>query len=320
MSISDTSRLDANLHSMRFDESTERKNDGVHVQELNGVFLKRVPLVEADFDNNTTIPSYQYHIENRRDYDVRILMTFAGTNFKVSAAGGDFSKPSHESVLGVVAQGQSTTFAILEAADKTRDFTFSADIKVYPVQADVRETELEGVKLFTTIAYVGLTTSMVFEAKNNKEFDVEIELDLKGDVREASGPLPFKKVCRVGEKVFVGSIKSETEIESAWKWVGLSADAVNPQKPHVQTSELKGVTLKQTLTPGNPTMIHFEAVNGRERKVRVEVELSGDGEIDFRGHARPLNGSVLPGHTTSLGTIAIRGDAEVNWKFKEELN
>jgi len=48
---------------------------------------------------------------------------------------------------------------------------------------------------------------MNFEALNNKEFDVEVELDLKGEIQEKSGSLPFKKVIRVGERAKIGFAK-----------------------------------------------------------------------------------------------------------------
>ena len=49
------------------------------------------------------------------------------------------------------------------------------------------------------------------------------------------------------------------------------------------------------MTPGTPTIIQFDVINGREKRVRVEIDLTGDGEVDFKGQSRPLIGSVGPG-------------------------
>jgi len=108
------------------------------------------------------------------------------------------------SILG---RGHSTPFALVDAHNKSKDFTFNTDIKIYPLHDDIRETELEGVKLFTTIAYSGVTGIMVFEAQNNRDFDVEVELTLKGDISEVTGSLPFKRILRVGQRAELGRIK-----------------------------------------------------------------------------------------------------------------
>lgn len=55
------------------------------------------------------------------------------------------------------------------------------------------------------------------------------------------------------------------------------------------------VTLKQTLTSGNPSTIEFEVVNGRENKIEVSIDLEGDGTIDFKSQPRPLT-AVVFGH------------------------
>jgi len=335
MSISDSAKLDMALASLKLDGSSEEKSDGVNVQELSGVFLKRVPIVESHAESNSTIPSYQYQLDNQRDYDVRVVMTFTGENIKCSPASGNFRQLSHHSVEGVIGKGRSHPFALVEAGDKSKNFSFSTDIKVYPVHDDVRETELEGVKLYTTITYSGVIATMIFEAKNNKDIDVEVELSLKGEIKEKSDSLPFKKLVRVGEKVKLGHVTSDSEVETGWKWTGLKAgeepkeqvkEEIKKKEPEVvvQTSELKGVTLRQLLTAGGvsgPTTIRFEVQNSRDRDIKVEIDLTADagGEVDFGHHSRPLTGVVhkktsIPVH---VGNVSIRGDAEVNWKFKE---
>jgi len=138
----------------------------------------RVPLVEANFEEGTTIPSYQYHIENMRPYDVRVVIHFSGENFKVAPANGLFNQPAHHIVEGVIgwdlvlpcllisvflpfltfpssaflfplslspaAKGLNTAFALIDAQNRSKDFSFASDIKIYPVHDDVRETNLEG--------------------------------------------------------------------------------------------------------------------------------------------------------------------------------
>jgi len=64
-----------------------------------------------------------------------------------------------------------------------------------------------GVKLYTTIAYSGTTGIMVFEALNTKDFDVEVELSVSGEIKEASGSLPFKRVVRIGQRAEIGRVK-----------------------------------------------------------------------------------------------------------------
>jgi len=78
------------------------------------------------------------------------------------------------------------------------------------------------------------------------------------------------------------------------------------------------------MTPGSgalPTVIRFEVQNSRDRDVKLEIDLTADsgGEVDFRGSSRPLTGVVQKKTSTPthIGTVSIRGDAEVNWKFKE---
>ena len=58
-------------------------------------------------------------------------------------------------------------------------------------------------------------------------------------------------------------------------------------------SFLQGVTLKQILTPGDPTNVDFEVVNDREANIEVTVDLEGEGAIDFKSHERPLKAVVL---------------------------
>jgi len=296
--------------------------------------LKRIPITEVNSNNNSSIPSYHYQVDNKRDYDVRVVMSFTGENVKSSSL-GPFKHSSHHSVEGVVGKDQSHLFALVEAEDKNKNFSFSTDIKVYPVHDDVRETELEGVKLYTTITYSGVTATMIFEAKNTKDFDVEVELSLKGDVKEKSDSLPFKKLLKKGEKQKLGYVTSDTEIETGWKWTGLKpADEIvqNESKedkkkgiePIIQTSELKGVTLRQIMTAAgglSPTTIQFEIQNSRDRDIKVEIDVVPDSgsEVNFQGNSKPLTGVVQKKVTTPvlIGTVSIRGDAEVNWKFKE---
>jgi hypothetical protein len=77
------------------------------------------------------------------------------------------------------------------------------------------------------------------------------------------------------------------------------------------------LTVPQTMTPGDPTVIEFEVYNSREKKIAVSIDLEGDGYIGFRGQARPLVGDVFPKQTTFIGAVEIKGDATVNWKYKE---
>lgn len=297
----------------------------VHTQELNGVFFKRVPLTLPTADGRGTIPSYDYHLENKRDYRVRVSMEFKGTNVKATPGHSAFS-PRPLLIEAVLDRGKSTHAAVVTAADGLNDFSFSAEIKVFPDQDDIRTADLEGVKLYTTVTYQDLLTVMVFEAHNTRDFDVEVELDLKGHLVEQSGPMPFHKIIPAGKRATLGSAKSDSEIESAWKWQQvMDNNAVAPPGATVsgnkitQTSELKGVTLKQIMTPGDPTLIEFEIVNNRSKKVSVSIDLDGEGYINFRNQPRPLTGDVFANSTAFIGAVEIRGDATVNWKYKEEL-
>jgi len=206
---------------------------------------------------------------------------------------------------------------VIDPVDPSRNFSYDADIKIYPVHNNIRESNLEGVKLFTTITYSGLIASMFFEAYNTRDFDVEVELNLKGTVRDRSSALPFKTVIPKGKKVAIGHVTSDSEVESIWKWQSLAATEKTSLEPNIQTSELKGVTLKQTMSSGDPTLIQFDIINGRAKKIHVEIDIIGDGDVDFKTQSRPLTGYVVPGATTFIGAVTLRGHADVSWKFKE---
>ncbi len=47
------------------------------------------------------------------------------------------------------------------------------------------------------------------------------------------------------------------------------------------------------MTPGDPTLIEFEVVNSRDKKIAVSIDLEGDGFINFRTQSRPLVGEVF---------------------------
>jgi len=323
-SISDVRKLDAILSTLTLDNEapkSEGNPNEIYTQEMSGVFLKRIPLVGATADNSGTIPSYDYVVENKREYKVRILMEFKGTNLKVGAVSPN-SQRGALTVEGILEKFSSSTFAHVSAADGKADFSFSAEIKVLPDQDDIRVADLEGVKLYTTVTYQDLITVMHFEAENTKEFDVEVELDLKGKLVHQSGPLPFTKLVQSGQRVALGSAQSNVEIESAWKWQQImdpnsNVDAGVPGQKITQTSELKGVTLKQSMIPGDPTLIEFEVINGRSQKIAVSIDLEGEGFINFRNQPRPLVGDVFPNQTAFIGVVEIKGDATVNWKYKE---
>jgi len=318
-SVSDVNKLDA-LSSLRLESEAskdKRNNSEIHIQELNGVFLKRYPFVEPQFDTNTTIPSFQYSVENKRHYSVRVVMTFSGDNTKVT--------PGHSSKLiapltveTTLHTGETTTITHVDAKDKSRDFNFSADVKVFPIQDEIKETDLQGVHLYTTIDYDDTTSIMKFEAFNSRDFDVEVILEVKGDVREKSSSLPFKKIIRSFEKEKIGYIKSDSEVETHWKWNSLSNAPSNEKQPVVQTAELKGVKLHQLVTSGDPTTIQFDVENTRDKKIRIEIDLTGDGYIDFGSNPRPLVTVCKAHDRVTAGRVNIRGDVDVNWKYKEE--
>jgi len=213
--------------------------------------------------------------------------------------------------------------ANVSPADGKTDFSFAAEIKVFPDQEDIRVADLEGVKLYTTVTYNDMQTIMTFEAENHKEFDIEVELDLKGQLLEHSGTLPFQRLVPSGKRVPLGTARSDVEIESAWKWqqvmdpATVAPNSVVQGKKIVQTSELKGVTLKQSMTPGDPTLIEFEVYNSRDKKIAVSIDLEGDGFMNFRNQSRPVTGEIFANQTAFVGLVEIRGDATVNWKYKE---
>jgi len=71
------------------------------------------------------------------------------------------------------------------------------------------------------------------------------------------------------------------------------------------------------MQPGDPSLIQFDVTNGRPKKIQVEIDIIGDGEVDFKTQSRPLTGAVLPGGTNFIGAVTLRGNADVSWKFKE---
>jgi len=310
MAVSDVQKLQTSLRD-------GPKSDGPHTQEMEGIILRRLPMVRQ-IDTHT-VTSYEYIIENKRNHDVRILLTFGGVNFKVTTVSHLVKKPNNEAAEAILEKGASITFVVIEPVDHTRNFSYDADVKIFPVHNNIRESNLEGVKLFTTITYTGLVANMLFESYNTKEFDVEVELDLKGIVKDRSSNLPFRVMVPKGKRVAIGHITSDSEIESLWKWqslVGVSGGGNQVSRDaDVQTTELKGVYLKQTMQPGEPTLIQFDITNTRSKKILVEIDVIGD--VDFKTQSRPLTGAVLPGATSFIGAVTLRGHADVSWKFQE---
>jgi len=287
------------------------------------VYLKRIPRTVAAADGKGTVPSYDYQLDNKRDYRVKVVMEFSGTNVKVTGGSG-ISQPKALFLEAMLEKGSSKKAATVTAADGKSDFSFSAEVKVFPDQDDIRMADLEGVKLYTTVTYQDVLTCMSFDAENTREFDVEVVLDLKGKLVEQSGSVPFTVIIPSGKKAHLGSAKSDTEVESMWKWQQVTdVAAMAPPGSTVkgnritQTSELKGVTLKQTMIPGDPTQIEFEIVNNRDSKIAVSIDLEGDNYVNFRGQPRPLTGEVHAHQTAFIGVVEIKGDATVNWKYKE---
>jgi len=291
------------------------QKDGPYTQELDGILIRRIPMVRQLGD--TTVTTYEYIVENKRSQDVRILLTFGGVNFKVTPVSHLVKKPNTEAAEGILEKGASITFVLVEPVDHTRNFSYDADIKIFPVHNNIKESNLEGVKLYTTVTYSGLTGNMLFEAYNTRDFDVEVELNVKGAVKDRSSNLPFRVIVPKGKKVAIGHVTSDSEIESLWKWQSVGNEKQSSREPNVQTSELKGVTLKQTMQPGDPSLIQFDVTNGRPKKIQVEIDIIGDGEVDFKTQSRPLTGAVLPGGTNFIGAVTLRGNADVSWKFKE---
>lgn len=66
-------------------------------------------------------------------------------------------------------------------------------------------------------------------------------------------------------------------------------------------------------------MIEFEVLNSLEKdiSVSIDVETENGGTVSFRNQARPLVGDVLAKQSAFLGVVEIKGEAYVNWKFRE---
>jgi len=75
VAVSDVEKLQSSLRA---------NHDGPHTQEVDGVIIRRIPMARQYPQTNSTSTSYEYVVENRRNHDVRVLLSFGGVNFKVT--------------------------------------------------------------------------------------------------------------------------------------------------------------------------------------------------------------------------------------------
>lgn len=67
-------------------------NSNKDYKDLNGLLLRRVTSQVQAASGKGTVHKYDYHLENQRDYRVRVVIECTGANVKVNAGPGGVQK------------------------------------------------------------------------------------------------------------------------------------------------------------------------------------------------------------------------------------
>lgn len=158
-----------------------------------------------------------------------------------------------------------------------------------------------------------MPTKFSFEAVNQKAFDVDIELDIPGNLSSQSGSLPFRCHLKSGQRTHVGWVSSPNAIEPSWSWAEV---ATNNTKTKVSHHDCKGVLMTQTqvykeLDPENQLFMTLKNTNSYG--VEVEINFTGDGTVDMLGRQRPIKIAMPPHGTSDAGSVNFTGEINVSW-------
>ena len=218
---------------------------------------------------------------------------------------------------------------------------------IYPTHGESKEEELEGVKLTTWfvpfiftlfplsiffLIFLGMTilpcarinygeqTSIEFEAYNDKNYEVIVEVSPTGDILNRSGPIPFRAPVKPGERVRVGSLTCRREISSQWRWETAPSAVMKPNlEKTINKSEAKGVFLTQIQTPAEHNLLEFELENTLGVNIVAEIELRGTAQINLQGKSNPFKVLVQARSKTNGGSVTFKGEIGVAWGWREDV-
>ena len=123
---------------------------------LTNAFLSRL-----DSRNTEGDAVYLYQITNKRANDVMVNLELSGKNSNLTPLGTSESISDGKIVEGVVRKGQEVLLGQVEAIDPTASLEFSCAVQVERSDSEIREDEIQGVTLITTIEH-GYTRQITF--------------------------------------------------------------------------------------------------------------------------------------------------------------
>lgn len=160
-----------------------------------------------------------------------------------------------------------------------------------------------------------MPTKFSFEAQNPHSYDVEIQVDVPGHLHSKSGHLPFKAMLRSGQRILLGWVQSENDIEPNWACEEVLSNSVKTKVSH---HDAKGVIMTQThhyKETDDQNQLHMVLQNTHSYPVEVEIDFNGDGTVDMLGRQRPILLRVGVHSTVNAGVVNFTGEINVAWKW-----
>lgn len=236
---------------------------------------------------------------------VNIEMT--GGNSSLTPLGNAESISEGKIIEGVVRKGQEVLLGQLEAVDPKKPLDFNCTVQVERSDSEIREDDVQGVVLVTSIEY-GYTRQVSFFAHNKNAFDVEVNISVEGKFLSTSCELPIKRFVPSKQKLFLGSLKTSGNMATSWGWAQV------PKKSSEVVQVLKGVHLVVKPLASSKNQFQVEVSNNRRRGVKAQVKLTGKFSP---ASAATLIGDVRPTETVLLGTYTADGKVDHEWSWKE---
>jgi len=286
---------------------------------LKDVIIKKFPFSTPDFQTYRSVPCYNFQAINNRTVEVKIIVKFVGNNLKIQP-GSQFILTDSRTVEGYLKAGESCHFCMTEPEDKNAKFfdQFDTELLVYPAQGTTHEETLQGVTLYSRVNY-GNETAFEFEAYNDQNFEVVVEVTVQGDILKKSENLPFIVNVKPQERVKVGHVSSKHDISKSWKWSTAPSAVKKPNlEKKIHRHEAQGVFLTQTQTPAEMNLLEFEVENTQNFNILVEIDFVGTGQLDLKGETKPLRRPVPAKTTLAVGSVTFKGDIGVAWGWRED--
>lgn len=288
----------------------------VKSDNLDGIYIKRIPLAEPDFRNGEIRKLMEYTATNTRDKTVRLALEFQGTNFRIEPMG--LASISGTTISLIIPAGFSGAIASAGPDNASNEYSFSMNIRVTPIDLkEEAEEDLQGVVLYRCVTHDDMTY-VDFRVKNTRKFSIEAVIDVIGDYTNR-GFVP-KKVVKSGETVSFGGVSNIGDVNTSWHWKGLEpvdaqGNVVKPVNENDFTeSELKGVFLGRVVFPavdGNPGKVRFRVRNTRDEKINIDITVGGN----IVGSSGKLSKEVGEGDMVIVGDVSVRGQMDIKWKW-----